>query len=185
MKKILSALAIFFLLTGFYSCTKEVDNDKELCNNSLKDGKETEIDCGGDCLPCPAPSTFSATLTGYNEQDVIFAVQNLTGSNAFGKILGPSIRVSSSLSTTPFQFMFIPGAIGEARYVSDIRFDFAGETYTIDDTAAAGYVTLTEQDTLRRIISGTFNFNAERVTKGMVKCQVREGVFTNVRYSDL
>ena len=41
------------ILLALGSCTKNIDSD---CNNGLKDGTETGVDCGGICVPCPSCS---------------------------------------------------------------------------------------------------------------------------------
>ena len=182
MKKIIFVLITVSFVIGLNSCKKSTtDVNAALCNNGILDGAETEIDCGGNpCSPCPPTSTFSCILTG--GLPVPGGQQNITETTSYGQTLYPSIRVFSFNGSSPFQFMFIPGAIGQLTYVSFLNFNYAGGSYSVDDTTTAGGVILTAHDTLRNIISGTFSFNAERSSNGDHKCRVHDGVFTNVRY---
>ena len=182
MKKVILVLITVSLVAGFNSCKKTTSEvNAALCNDGILDGAETEIDCGGNpCTPCPPTSTFACIMTG--GLPIPGGQQNLTEVTSYGQTLGPSIRVFSRNGSSPLQFMFIPGAIGQLNYVSSLSFNYAGEPYTVDDTATTGGVILTEHDTLRNIISGTFSFNAERSSNRDHKCRVHDGVFTNVRY---
>lgn len=50
-----------------FSCVKE---DKETCTDGIKNGKETDIDCGGDCTPCKVEENFFDDYlisTGFNQ----------------------------------------------------------------------------------------------------------------------
>ena len=64
MKKLLFALPLFFLMTFISSCEKTDTGGGAECNNQKLDGKETEIDCGGDCSACPDPAYFSTLVGG-------------------------------------------------------------------------------------------------------------------------
>lgn len=179
MKKIIPVLILVFLVTGFYSCTKESDDTSALCNNSIKDGNESEIDCGGACTPCPDKGTFSCNITGVPP---LAASSLYVSNNAAGQVLTPSIRVyGTNQNNSPLNFMFIPSVLNQLLPISASNFDFVGEPF-IKTSGDTGSVVLTYHDTLRHIISGTFSYGAQRVTQSFTKCTVTEGVFTNVRY---
>ena len=177
MKKVLPVLAIAFLLSGFYSCTKEGDTTSALCSDGVMNGKESEIDCGGACTPCPNNATFSCKMNGVGGESYFI------GATASGQILGPSIRVySTTAGNRPLNFMFIPTGLNEPIAISSSNFDYAGEPYTRTN-GDTGHVYISVHDTLRHIISGSFSYNASRITGGAgVKCVVSEGLFTNARY---
>lgn len=175
MKKYLLVLFSATLTVGFFSCKKEVDNT-ELCYNNIKDGDETEIDCGGTfCEPCLPAGRFSCTING------IRGVANFTSENAAGQVLGPSVRIYGTNSgNMPFNFMFIPSELNQPIQISSSNFNYAGEAYT-KSSSDTGTVVITAHDTLRHIISGRFSLAAQRVTKD-TRCTVNNGEFTNVRY---
>ena len=58
---------IFFVTATLMSC-----NSGKLCSNEKLDGDETEIDCGGECEPCPPIEALSATVGGiqYNAASI-------------------------------------------------------------------------------------------------------------------
>lgn len=171
MRTVFLFLLSFFSLFSMYSCTKETNNNAALCNNGIKDGNETEIDCNGDCAPCAGVPALSCTLGG----------TAYISSNVRGQTLNPSIRIyGTDQEGRPMNFMFIPNQINQPVPIVDVALSFSGEPYTygVNDS---GSVTITTIDTLRKVISGTFGFSARRVTKntGVV---VTGGVFSNVRY---
>jgi len=173
MKSLLPLFVILFLVLGISSCEK-TEVDTSLCNNGILDGKETEIDCGGDCTACPPAATFNCTLGN----------SNFVCTNAKGYILGPSIRIAGvDFEGRPMNFMFLAnGGFSGALPISGGGFSYNGEPYSKgpDDT---GHVYITGIDTLRKIISGNFGFRGNRVTNNTVAI-VKDGTFTNVRYGD-
>jgi hypothetical protein len=170
MKRVLLALSVFLSILAMNGCREET-NYSALCNNNIKDGLETEIDCGGDCLACPDAATFSCTLGN----------SSFVSSNAIGQILGPSIRISAvDAEGRPLNFMFIPAALNQPIQISAGGFSYQGEPY-YKGSSDTGTVVITAQDTLRKIISGNFGFRGNRIGSGQV-ASVSNGVFTNVRY---
>lgn len=170
MKKLLPLLT-FVLLLPFAACEKTDEDTSALCNNGILDGKETEVDCGGDCSACPPAATFSCTL----------GVTPFVSNNAHGQILGPSIRINAiDNDGRPMNFMFLPSAVNQPLLITSAAFSYLGEPYTkgLSDT---GSVTITALDTLRKIISGNFAFSCTRITNN-TRNAATNGVFTNVRY---
>ncbi len=169
MKKLLIIFTVI-ALGNMYAC-KEETNNAALCNNGIKDGSETEVDCGGDCTSCPPAGTFTCTIgsTSY------------VGVNPIGEILSPSIRISAiDDQSRPMNFMFIPLALNQPIQISAAGFSYQGEPY-IKGSSDTGTVLITAQDTLRKIISGTFGFRGNRIGAGQVAA-VSNGVFSNIRY---
>lgn len=168
----LFSISLFFLF-AMDSCTKSTNNDAALCNNGIKDGKETEIDCNGDCAPCAGVPALSCTMGG----------TPYICSNVRGQTLNPSIRIyGTDQGGRPMNFMFLPGPINQPLPIIDVTLSFDGEPYTygVHDT---GSVTITSIDTLRKVVSGSFGFSARRVTKN-TSVAIQSGVFTNVRYGN-
>ncbi|MCW5909219.1 MAG: hypothetical protein KIS94_15240 [Chitinophagales bacterium] len=170
MKNFLPLLTIALLVT-FTACEKNDNDTSALCNNGILDGKETEIDCGGDCTDCPPAATFSCTL----------GVTPFVSTNATGQILGPSIRINAvDNDGRPMNFMFLPNAVNQPLPLTSAAFSYLGEPYSkgLNDT---GSVTITGIDTLRRIISGNFAFSCTRITNNTQNA-AKNGAFANVRY---
>jgi hypothetical protein len=168
MKNLLLALTVSLFVLGFYSCEKKPIDASTLCHNGIKDTTETEIDCGGSCEPCPPKGTFSCKMGN----------TNFTVNNAYGQIASPSIRIYAN-DQRPLMFMFVPTGINQRLPVNYVSFAYRGEAWTLKDS---GTVILTSLDTVRKIASGTFYFNARRTT-GSDTTSVRNGVFTNIRYN--
>ncbi len=64
MKKIiLGLLAISFLLVTSCSDDKKDPIDMPTCNDGIKNGDETGIDCGGSCEPCAGEEDVSGLIT--------------------------------------------------------------------------------------------------------------------------
>jgi hypothetical protein len=59
MKKILIILSLACLLIS--SCKKETSDQPVSCTNSVMDGTETGIDCGGSCTACACPNGYEGT----------------------------------------------------------------------------------------------------------------------------
>ena len=174
MKKLFILCTALILLTGIYSCETVADDKTALCNNGIMDGGETEIDCGAACANCPDAPTISCIVGNSN-----FVASGST--HVYGQQLTPSIRVYGN-NGNPLFFMFPPGELNQPLPVGAVSFAYNGEAYTME-SGDSGKVVITAQDTLRKIISGTFWFTAGRVT-GPDTTSVREGVFTNVRYNN-
>ncbi len=173
MKNIQLICIAVLLVTGFYSCTKTDDSDNNntaLCTDGIRNGSETEIDCGGDCQTCPGAASLTCTL----------GTSNYVGTSVSGQILGPSIRIYSN-TPNPLNFMFVPSALNQPIPISSVSFAYRGEAYAME-SGDSGRVTLTALDTLRKIASGTFWFTANRTT-GPDTTSARGGVFENVRYN--
>ncbi len=175
MKKILLLLLPALLFIGISGCKKTDDNNPNtaLCTNGIKDGGETEIDCGGSCDACLPAGTLTCTLGG----------TPYVSEQAGGQVLGPSIRIYSvrdSAQGRPLNFMFKPGPLNQPIAISSVAFSFGGEPYTMGE-GDSGVVVLTALDTLRKIASGNFNFTAKRLTAA-TRDSCTGGVFTNVRY---
>ena len=177
MKRILLLVIATVFVTTFYSCT-ETNTEPDfssLCNNGLKDGEETEVDCGGDCDSCPPYGVVHCDLGN--------TVFNSTAANVtFGQILGNSIRIFAS-DGRPMYFMFKPEPIGQPASIFALSADYRGEAYTLEP-GDMGEVVITEVDTVRNMLSGTFWFTAGRVT-GPDTTSARNGVFTNVRLRNI
>ena len=53
MKKlIISSLILVSFVFGFISCSDDTNSSGASCFNGIKDGDETNVDCGGSCAPC-------------------------------------------------------------------------------------------------------------------------------------
>jgi hypothetical protein len=175
MKKVLFYFASAVIMCSVWSCEKtEVKApDTSLCADGIKNGGETEVDCGGPCTACLPAGIVNCTLGGtdYKSQS--------TG----GQILGPSIRIYSvrdSAQGRPLSFMFVPGPVNQPIRISDVSFSFSGEPYHLGE-GDSGVVVLTTLDTVKQIASGTFSFIGKRITAAQrVTCT--DGVFNNVRY---
>lgn len=176
MKKFLALLVTMILLTGFYSCEKTEDGPStEFCNNGVKDGLETEIDCGGVCDSCAPFGVVNCTLGN--------TVFNSTRSDrTFGEKLGNSFRIHAN-DGRPMYFMFKPEPVGQISPIFAISFEYRGEAYTLEP-GDMGEVVITQYDTLHDLIGGTFWFSAGRVT-GPDTTSARNGTFTNIRCKGL
>lgn len=170
MNKFFLFLSLTILATSFYSCEEETIST-ENCNNGIKDGGETEIDCGGPCSTCPTAGTLTCTL----------GATSYVGVTAAGQNLSPSIRVyARDNNNRTLDFMFVPSALNSELTINDARFSYQGEPY-IKAPGDTGHVTITALDTTRKIISGYFGFSARRVT-GFTINRATGGVFENIRY---
>jgi hypothetical protein len=170
MKKAFIVLATSILISGFYSCDK-TDSKTALCNNGIKDGGETDIDCGGPCQACPDAAAMYCTL----------GTSSYVSTATSGQILGPSIRVYGN-DPRPLNFMFVPAGLNQPIPITSVSFAYRGEAYAMA-AGDSGRVVLTELDTVRKIASGTFWFTGKRTT-GPDTTSARNGVFTNVRYNN-
>lgn len=173
MKRLLLVLSTTILLSGLSSCEKEDGNTiadyTKYCGDGIKNGYETEIDCGGDCEACPTPATMTCTLGN----------TNFTAHTCFGQILGPNIRIYGN-DNRPVHFMFVPSQLNTELPITALSFAYNGEAYGLE-AGDSGRVVLTYLDTVRKIASGTFYFTGNRVT-GPSSASASDGVFTNVRY---
>ena len=161
---IIMSLGLSFLVVGCNST-----ND---CENGVLDGSETEIDCGGDCEPCPADPTLTATVEGVPYVATQFTA-GVSGNNAIN--IG-----SSGTAGTHVNFTFSGSGLNTylpitgGTYYNNIQ----GFSYhfVFGDT---GSVYLTSHDELRKIISGHFWYNA---TGFGASGSINDGHFENVRY---
>lgn len=173
MKRLLLVLSTIVLLSGFSSCEKEDGNNKtnysQYCSDGIKNGAETEVDCGGDCEACLPAATMTCTLGN----------SNFTAHTCFGQILGPNIRIYGN-DNRPVHFMFVPSQLNTELPITALSFAYNGEAYGLE-VGDSGRVVLTYLDTVRKIASGTFYFTGNRVT-GPSSASASNGVFTNVRY---
>ena len=175
MKNIFTLLTLTFLLTGFYSCNKVEAPDTSYCHNGIKDGTETEIDCGGLCDSCAATAVVSCNLgTG--------TFISTRSDQTFAQVLTNSMRIYANDGRAMF-FMFQPTALNTPLPIFALNFEYQGEAYTLE-TGNMGEVMLTSNDTVKKVMSGTFWFTAGRVT-GPDTTSARNGVFTNVRYKNI
>ncbi len=172
MKNIPLALVALFLFVGITGC-KKASEIPATCTNLVKDSDETEIDCGGSCTACASAATLTCTLDG--------TAYNGISASTYGQILGTSIRLfSNDVNSQSMKIVFVPGILNQTTFISDADFLYAGESYTMDP-ANPGTIQITAQDTLRKMISGNFAFDARRITNPTIK-SANNGVFTNVRY---
>lgn len=171
MKKLLILLSVFISVFTISSCEEEKP-DTSFCNNLVKDGNESEVDCGGNCEACPDAAYLNCTL----------GTSDYTSVNPpTGQILGPSIRVNAvDAEGRPLNFMFIVSGLNQPIQISAATFSYHGNPY-VKGELDTGTVVITAQDTLRKIISGTFGFRCNRIGAGQVAA-ASGGVFTNVRY---
>jgi len=163
MKKIALAL----LAIGLYgSC-----NTSDQCSNEKLDGNETEIDCGGDCNPCPTLATVNATLEGVP----------YVASSAHGTTTGSGIHVfSSGTAGAQIEFSFSGRNLNTSLPVQSAVYRIPSQgdrTFAFGDT---GSVHLTYHDEIRKIISGRFFV---RLTGNPdITGEIDDCVFENVRY---
>ncbi len=173
MKKLVLALSVTLLLLGFNSCEKEDTSNGQstaLCNDGIKNGGETEVDCGGPCTACLPAATMTCTLG-----NTPFVAHTCNGYT-----LGTSIRIYGN-DNRPLHFMFSPSQLNVELPMTAVSFAYNGEAYALEP-GDSGRVVLTYLDTVHKIASGTFYMTANRVT-GPNSATVTNGVFTNVRYN--
>ncbi len=175
-KKLLLLVSVVIMITT-YSCTEKntEPNYSSLCNNGILDGKENEIDCGGDCDSCAPYGVVSCDLG-------TSLFRSTRSDRTFGERLGNSFRIHAN-DGRPMYFMFKPEPVGQVSTIFAISFEYNGEAYTLEP-GDMGEVVITQYDTLRNLIGGTFWFTAGRVT-GADTTSARNGVFTNVRCKGL
>lgn len=159
----------FAALIAFASCNPE-ETAEETCNNQKLDNGETEIDCGGECEPCPFPATLTCMFDGYT----------YVASSVDGNQQGNGISITSDgTAGTNLSFSFsgvtentsLP-IIGAGVYTLE-----ATHNFELSDT---GHVVITSHDQLRKIISGRFSFSLHKSSSEQK--YVQEGTFENVRY---
>lgn len=62
----MNKILIFLTCISFFSCKK-----KETCSDNLKNGNETETDCGGECSPCAKSIDYSVTDIDNNKYKTV------------------------------------------------------------------------------------------------------------------
>lgn len=177
MKNILHVFITVLLFTAFNGCTKP-SGIPATCSNSVKDGDEIEIDCGGSCSPCPEAAAITCNLNAFSFVGI--------SANTYGEYLGSSIRINSYSSASGYlNFMFLPHDLNVPTQLTTGSFIYSGESYVMgvngSGVSDTGTVIITARDTLRKIMSGTFSFSARRTT-GSSAATAKSGLFTNVRY---
>ena len=103
MKKVIVALALFGGMIGT-SCSSDDDNgDLFTCTDGIRNGDETNIDCGGSCTPCETgienPATYNFTRNGENTVSFDGQTTRLQmGDEIVGALLDPSTTANELLS---------------------------------------------------------------------------------------
>jgi len=176
MKKILSLFSLYLLLL---SCNKEV---KELPPATQSGANTFGLKLNGEMW---VPKGFA----GIPDEDLLVA-----------KLLGNTLIITaqnfaSSPTETEFELKIF-GATGTGTYLLNSNTNYpAGPTSYgyhvkrrlspidewITSAAQTGSVTISRFDTTARIISGTFQYNAENLTNASQTISVTEGRF-DVRY---
>lgn len=162
MKKLV-VFSLFSIL--FSSC-----NTGNQCSNEELDGIETEIDCGGDCDPCPQAGTLFATVTG-----IPYYANTVWGSPDGNGM--DVISNGSGGSSVQFEFVNLQTNTFLPMTGAQVNNNSANIHYYMQfgDT---GSVYITAHDELRKIISGRFFFAATGNQGGAIS----DGTFENVRY---
>lgn len=103
MKKVIVALALFGGMIGT-SCSSDDDNgDLFTCTDGIRNGDETNIDCGGSCTPCETgienPATYNFTRNGENTVSFDGQTTRLQmGDEIVGALLDPTTTANELLS---------------------------------------------------------------------------------------
>lgn len=161
----------FTVLIALASCNKEGPTE-ETCNNNKRDNGETEIDCGGDCEPCPFPATLNATVEGLN----------YVATTASGSQQGNGISIGSSgTGGTTLHFVFSGVTENTSLPITGATVD-VGDDYFVFEITDTGHVVITNHDQVRKIISGKFSFSAQDYYNSNNIGLVQNGTFENVRY---
>lgn len=172
MKKLFYLLFASMLVVATVSCNKEEEpSPEDTCANGIKDGTESEIDCGGPCEACPPPATFNADFMGFN----------YVASSVTGYWNGNGLRIhTEGTGDADIYFNFVGTTLNTPLPITDASayFDYDNYHFSLNDT---GHVVLTHYDGVRRIMSGTVSFSADYYGD---KITVKNGVFNNVRYSN-
>ncbi len=173
MKKIIYLLFAATLSVAIIGCNKE-ETPEETCNNNKRDNGETEIDCGGECEPCPFPATLTASVEG------LTYVANTAG----GSQQGNGISVSSS-GTGGGDLFFVFSGVTEntSLPITGASVD-VGDDYFVFEITDTGHVVITSHDQVRKIISGRFSFSARDYYNSNNVGLIQNGTFENVRYSN-
>jgi len=171
MKKSLTLILICALMIA--SCSKTTSpTPTNLCVDRVMDGGETEIDCGGSCSACPPVAAISSSfLSNPYVASSIYA--NYTPSTD-----AVSLNTSGTAGQT-VQFTFVGSNIGVSNVTAATCY-LSSDSYVLSSTQP-GTVTITSKDTLRSIISGSFNINLVRQSGGSTNALT--GSFTNLRYN--
>ena len=165
-----SSVLIVICALMIASCSKSPSTNPDLCSDKLKDGSETEIDCGGSCSPCPAGAALSGT----------FGADPYVASNISKNYNSPTDALQISTTGTAnesFSFEFVGTNIGVSN-VTNASGNFSFNSYSLSPSRP-GTVTITSKDSLRNIISGSFHVNLIEYGVGTQDSIV--GSFTNVR----
>lgn len=167
MKISLLKLTSFLLLSVFvFGC-----NTSEKCNNGILNSAEDEIDCGGDCDPCPPEGTLSMFIfsnTFYATS--VSGSDNGNGIDIFSSGTGGVTHNVRFSGVSVDQFSPITGAdFYSSISGSQVQFQF-GDT---------GSVYITAHDELRKIVSGRYWCS---MTDGGT-ATITDGIFENVRYN--
>ncbi len=103
MKRVIVALALIGGVMGT-SCSSDDDNGEIFtCTDGIRNGDETDVDCGGSCTPCETgienPATYAFTRNG--ENTVSFDGQTtrlLMGDEIISALLDPTTTANELLS---------------------------------------------------------------------------------------
>jgi hypothetical protein len=159
-------LALFAIAT-ITGCKKQT---QLTCTDNIKNGSETEIDCGGTCTACPPVGSVIATINNLPFYSVS------TVGYGFGNNIGKVSANGNSGSSIEFEFIYTK--LDTPLRITSAQFYFSDSyAYRLDDT---GSVKITTIDTLRKIFSGIFSFRGTNYYNA--KGYAQDGLFTNVRY---
>ena len=150
-----------------------VDNIKgptSTCANGIKDGDETDVDCGGSCAPCPPPPPAVAAPTPTTPNSDVLSIYGDTGGftnkwtndYAFGSFVSKPDLDATAAVNEAIKMDFSIAGYGEGKNASiDISaYDFVHFDYYVDASQAAG----SSGDQVRFILIGGGEFNYQLTT---------------------
>lgn len=193
--KIITILGILALSFSINSCTVDT------CDNGVKDGTETAVDCGGDCTPCVISSTVNVNVngTGQTVSNTIAELGNqfyasINSSQAHGLGLAVTFRLSdnSTVSVGFYNDDISADCLSLGAHTTDLESAFAANEFKYGKvivTNSQGYflsegasdvINLVKCDRPNKLFSA--NFNATVFNSSSGDSLTVSGSFTDVEY---